>query len=256
MTCAPPPFLIVFYRNWLAFKEYALYSIVPDILDNVIWFAAFALGVGSMVTTGRDEYISFLVPGAVILTGLYYSSSEATYSLLPKLSKEGVWVAALGASVSLRQLMFGEVLWASVRGLFSALALYLICVLLGLVDQPAYALVGFVVVFISYFSFCSFGVMVTSFVKQSHLLSYYFVLWLSPSLLFSGIYFEVDKLPKTAEIVANFVPMTHSVSLMQKIYLDQQILVADVLTFSCIMVVLTSASLFIAHKNFKKRLFD
>lgn len=256
MLFAHLTFLVVVHRNWLVFKQYVAFSLVPDILDNLIWFGAFALGVGSMVTSGQDEYIRFLVPGAIILTGLYYSSSEMTYSLLPKLDSDGLWTSILSTPVSLKQLMLGETLWATLRGMFSAVCLYLICLTLGFIEQPIFSLLGFVIVFISYFAFCSFGMFMTSCIKKMQLFSYYWVLWLSPSMLFSGIYFEVSKLPKVAEAIASFVPMTHSVSMMQKIYLGKEILVTDILSFSAIMLALTAFSFIFAHKNFKKRLFD
>lgn len=247
----------VVLRNWYLFRQFFVSTLIPDIADNIFWFGAFAVGVGSMVASGGQEgYVQFLVPGAILMTGLYYASSEVTFSLLPKVKAGGVWHAALSTPIRLWQLMLGELVWASLRGVISAICLFVLALVLGLVDDPVKSLWIFPCAFLSYYAFCSVSMIVTSIIKHEQLFSYMFVFWLSPALLFSGAYFKLDTLPAWAGVVVNVIPMTHSITVVREIMLEGAPSSSSLVLFLAISLLMSGLSFALAHYFFKKRLFD
>jgi lipooligosaccharide transport system permease protein len=109
----------------------------------------------------------------------------------------------------------GELMWAVTRSLMYGSIFLLITLFFDtpltwrvLLALPAIALVGF--------CFAAIGLAFTSLIPIIDVYSYYFTLFLTPSFLFSDIFFPVaDRFPPALVAVAELTPLYRSVQLLR-----------------------------------------
>ena len=101
--------------------------------------------------------------------------------------------------------------------------------------------------------FATLGLLVTSFVKTINHFNFYMTGLISPMFFFSGVVFEIDRLPKNIQPIAEIVPLTHSVRLMRSICGDESTLLTNVWDIIYI-VVFTLVVGYFAVRRLKKRL--
>lgn len=101
--------------------------------------------------------------------------------------------------------------------------------------------------------FATLGLLVTSFVKTINHFNFYMTGLLSPMFFFSGVVFEVDRLPQNIQPIAEIVPLTHSVRLMRSICGDESTLLINLWDSLYILVFILVVGYF-AVRRLKKRL--
>jgi lipooligosaccharide transport system permease protein len=168
-----------------------------------------------------------------------------------------VYDGMLAAPITANDLIVGEIFWAGSKGLFfSTAVLSVLCIvsMFGQVIVPLpNALAAPIIGFINGMMFATIGLLVTSFVKTINHFNFYMTGLISPMFFFSGVVFEIDRLPENIQPIAEIVPLTHSVRLMRSICGDE----CSVLTAiwdGTYIVLFTVIVGYFAIKRLKKRL--
>lgn len=104
----------VFLRNWKT-------AFLPPALEPVVQMLAFGIGlgayVGAMQWHGNNvDYPSYMAPGILAQTCFYTSFFEGLYSAYVRMFYQKTWDGILATQVELHHIVWGEVLWASLRG--------------------------------------------------------------------------------------------------------------------------------------------
>jgi lipooligosaccharide transport system permease protein len=119
----------VYFRNWKT-------AFVPPALEPLVYFLAFGLGlagyVGTMTYGDRHiDYPTYVAPGLLAYTAFGTSFFEALYSAYVRMFYQKTWDGILATQVELPHLIWGEVLWAGVRG---AMNTAIVAVVLGVLN--------------------------------------------------------------------------------------------------------------------------
>jgi lipooligosaccharide transport system permease protein len=112
--------------------------------------------------------------------------------------------------LSFRQIVLGEILWATTKACLSGLVILIVFAIAGLIKSPWAPLI-LVLCFIEGILFASLGMLATSLAKSYEFFTYYFTLFISPMFLFSGTFFPLQGLSKYLTGLAWFLPLTHAV---------------------------------------------
>src|SRR5690606_21208989 len=104
----------VFLRNWKT-------AMLPPAMEPVVYFAAFGIGlatyVGGVPHEGRMvDYGSWVAPGMMAYTAFATPYYEALYSAYVRMFYQKTWDGILATQVEIRHLVWGEILWAALRG--------------------------------------------------------------------------------------------------------------------------------------------
>jgi lipooligosaccharide transport system permease protein len=213
-----PSALRVWQRNfWVHSKRWA-YALVPNFFEPVFYLLGLGVGLGFYVATGGEfgpSYLWFIAPGLVAAAAMNGASFESTYNVFIKLHFSRLYDAMIATRVNIEDVVVGELLWATTRatvygGVFLLITLFF--------DTPvtwrllpalgAIALVGF--------CFAAVGLAFTATIKVIDVYSYYFTLFLTPSFLFSDIFFPVaERFPPGLARVAEWTPLYRSVQLVR-----------------------------------------
>ncbi|MBL8995651.1 MAG: ABC transporter permease, partial [Spirochaetia bacterium] len=118
----------------------------------------------------------------------------------------------LTAPITVEDIFLGEILWASSKGFFFALAALGVAMAAGIIREPL-ALLTPIVGFLTGFLFAALSLWVTTLVKTIQHFNFYFSGILSPMFFFSGVVFPLNQLPHFLRPLAEILPLTHAVRL-------------------------------------------
>jgi lipooligosaccharide transport system permease protein len=206
-------FFPIWQRHWLVWKKVAAASIMGHLADPVIYLLGLGYGLGSLLPQmGGTSYMTFLAAGTVCYSTMNSASFEALYSGFARMHEQRTWEAILNTPITLDDVVLSEVLWAATKSLMSGIAVLVVIWLLGLSHSimslwmiPLALLVGL--------TFAGIGLIMTALAPSYDFFLYYFTLVITPMMMISGVFFPVNQLPPSFQIVANLLPLTHAIDL-------------------------------------------
>jgi lipooligosaccharide transport system permease protein len=223
---ATPPrlswrFTAVLWRNLLVWRKLAVPSLIGNIAEPLIILVAFGYGVGGLVGEVRGlPYIVFLASGSICMSTMYAASFEALYSAFSRMHVQKTWDGILNAPVRLDDIVLAELLWAALKGVFTAVAIAGVLIALDISRQPtlllAIPLLGLVGL-----TFAAIALIFNALAKGYDFFTYYFTLVLTPMTFLSGVYFPLDEMPAALQWVSAGLPLTAAVELIRPLVIGE-----------------------------------
>ena len=217
--------LPVFRRNLLVWRKLAIPSLVGNIAEPLITLVAFGYGLGALVgqvqmNGNTVPYILFLASGSICMSAMQAASFEALYSAFSRMQIQRTWDGIMNAPVQLDDVVFSEMLFAGFKSLFTTTVILLVMLALGisrspmlLLALPLLALVGVV--------FASIALIFNALAKGYDFFTYYFTLFLTPTMFLSGVFFPRDQLPGVMRVISDWLPLTAAVELIRPLFMGQ-----------------------------------
>ncbi len=211
----------VWYRNFFYYKKFFISAILMNFAEPILYIIAFGYGLGFFVgNVDGVPYLLFFAPAILCTTAMQGAVFEATYSSFTKLRVQKTFETIMMSPVSIEEIVAGEIFWAATRSFFGTLAVMIVLALLGLVQTPL-AWVALPFLFLLCLTMASISMVMTSFARDYDFFTYYFSLFVTPMSLLSGTFFPLSHFPKWAQIVAQFLPLTHAVIVARALFLDK-----------------------------------
>ena len=215
----------VFQRNLLVWRKLAIPSLLGNIAEPLMWLVAFGYGMGALVGTltingTTVPYILFLASGSICMSAMNAASFEALYSAFSRMHVQKTWDGIMNAPVSLDDIVMAEMLWAAFKALFTVTAILGVMLALDISHSPmlllAWPLLGLVGIV-----FSSVALIFNALAKGYDFFTYYFTLFLTPTMFLSGVFFPRDQLPGFIRVISEFLPLTAAVELIRPLFMDQ-----------------------------------
>ncbi|MES2977223.1 MAG: ABC transporter permease [Pseudomonadota bacterium] len=217
--------LPVFRRNLLVWRKLFIPSLVGNIAEPLITLVAFGYGLGALV--GQVQlggvavpYILFLASGSICMSAMNAASFEALYSAFSRMHVQRTWDGIMNAPVRLDDVVFGEMLWAAFKSLFTTTVILGVMLALGITTSPllllAWPLLGLVGIV-----FSSIALIFNALAKGYDFFTYYFTLFLTPTMFLSGVFFPRDQLPPVLRGLSEYLPLTAAVELIRPLFMGQ-----------------------------------
>ena len=217
--------LPVFRRNLLVWKKLAIPSLVGNIAEPLITLVAFGYGLGALIGSVNLNgtsvpYILFLASGSVCTSAMNAASFEALYSAFSRMQIQRTWDGIMNAPVQLDDVVFAEMMWAAFKSLFTSAVILAVMLALGISHSPmlllALPLLGLVGI-----TFSCIALIFNALAKGYDFFTYYFTLFLTPTMFLSGVFFPRDQLPGVMRVVSDWLPLTAAVELIRPLFLGQ-----------------------------------
>ena len=249
-----PSMLVRIYSVWFRhFKVYTRFIVsngLPPFLDPLIFLMGIGLGLGQFVNQiDGVPYIIFLASAIIIPPAMFTSAYECSFGTFIRLEFDKVYDGMLGASITTKDLLIGEILFGGTKGLFFSFCVLLVISLFGLVTYPM-AIFAPLIGFLTGLMFASLSLFVTSFVKTINHFSFYFTAFLTPMYFFSGVIFPLKNLPVNIRWISDIMPLTHPVNLARAFCTNK---FSFTLFFDLIYIIIFAL---FAITRLKKRLVD
>ncbi|UCE72727.1 MAG: ABC transporter permease [Nitrospiraceae bacterium] len=205
----------VWQRNFTVYKKLYKSSIAFNFVEPVLYLMALGFGLGAFVQEIQGmPYINFIAPGLVASSAMFATASECTYGTYVRMTYQKTFDAILATPINLADLVAGELIWGATKSMFYGAIIILVIAIFGLFQSPLIVL-AIPVLFIGGLIFAETAVIATALVPGIDSFSYFFTLLLTPSFLFSGIFFPLDTLPPIVAKIAYFTPLYHLVNVLR-----------------------------------------
>ena len=215
----------VFRRNLLVWRKLAVPSLVGNIAEPLITLVAFGYGLGALIgqvqlNGSAVPYILFLASGSICMSAMNAASFEALYSAFSRMNVQRTWDGIMNAPVRLDDVVFAEMLWAAFKSLFTSAVILGVMLALGITHTPMLILVlpllGLVGIV-----FASIALIFNALAKGYDFFTYYFSLFLTPTMFLSGVFFPRDQLPGVMRTISDWLPLTAAVELIRPLFIGQ-----------------------------------
>lgn len=208
----------VLRRNALVYLRRWRTAFLPPVMEPVVSFLAFGLGLNAYVDgvawNGTSvAYPTYVAPGILAYTAFGTPFFESLYAAYVRMFYQKTWDGILATQVELPHVVWGEVLWAGLRGFMnvSVVAVVLLVLhLFGWIDIqvewlplcPLIGLFGGVV-------FASFGLIFTAIVPSIDHMNYPTFLVGVPLSLISNTYFPLTTDEPVLRFAMGLNPIYH-----------------------------------------------
>ena len=215
----------VFRRNFLVWRKLAIPSLVGNIAEPLITLVAFGYGLGALVGSVNLNgvtipYILFLASGSVCASAMQAASFEALYSAFSRMHVQRTWDGIMNAPVRLDDVVFAEMLWAAFKSLFTSAVILAVMLALNISHSPLLLLVLPLLALVG-ITFSCIALIFNALAKGYDFFTYYFTLFLTPTMFLSGVFFPRDQLPVVMRVVSDWLPLTAAVELIRPLFLGQ-----------------------------------
>lgn len=209
----------IWKRNAIQFKRSWLISLFWIVIEPTFILGAMGFGLGSFITTiDGVAYAEFFFPSLLCISSMFVTYFVSTYDNFAKLTLENTFHTQILSPIEPREIVIGEIIWASTKGTLSAVGVSIIAAGLGLIETwrifPA-----FFVIFLSCFIFAAFGMIVTTYVRNFDQIIYPSSGLIIPMSLFSNTYFPIDSLPILLRYFITIFPLTNAVTIVRELIL-------------------------------------
>ena len=244
--------LYVWQRNFLVWRKLAIPSVLGNLADPMIYMFGLGYGLGSLMPqVNGGSYIFFLAGGTLCASTMNAATFETLYSGFSRMHIQRTWEAIMNAPVSLDDVLAGELVWAATKSLLSGTAILIVILLLGLAHAP-YVVLVLPVIFLAGLTFAALGLIMTTLAPSYDFFMYYFTLFITPMTLLSGVFFPLSQLPEPLQVAAQFLPLTHAVSLVRPLLAGD--IPPNALLHASVLVVITVIAFTVAVKLARRRL--
>ena len=184
---------LVYLRNWKT-------AFLPPAMEPVIFLLAFGLGLRGYVGTLEHQgvaidYTTYVAPGLIAYTGFSTPYYESLYSAYVRMFYQKTWDGILATQVELPHLVWGEILWAALRGVLNAaiVALVLASFTVAGIVQLRLEMLLWIPPLVAWAGLCfsAFGLVFTALVPAIDHMNYPVFLVGIPLGLVSNTYFPV-----------------------------------------------------------------
>ncbi|MFC4589570.1 ABC transporter permease [Sphaerisporangium corydalis] len=196
----------------------ALYSI----FEPVLYLLAIGVGVGRLVgdVAGVDVgYASFVAPGLLATAVMNSALHETMEAAFTKVRYDRFYQSVLVTPVTVTGVVVGEVAWAMLRGLITAVGFLVVITAFGLVPS-AWALATLPAALLVGFAFGACGLAVTTYIRGWHDFQYV-QLVLLPMFLFATTFYPVTVYPRVVQFVVELLPLYHAIQLLRGLALGR-----------------------------------
>jgi len=202
----------VFQRNFKVYTKLYKSSIVLNFVEPVLYLTAFGLGLGGFVSEINGvPYIKYIAPGMIASSAVFAAVYECTYGTFVRMTFQKTFDAILATPVGVDEVTAGELAFGAFKSVLYGTIIMIVITAFGLVRSPLVAL-AIPAVFVGGLLVAEICVCFVAIVPGIDSFNYFYTLFLTPMLLFSGIFFPLDGMPRFVAVIAGFTPLYHLVA--------------------------------------------
>lgn len=210
-------------RHLHMWRQHAGASLVGNVAEPLLYLLILGFGMGEMMDAsklpGEMSYRLFYGSGLLASVAMMSASFENLFGAFTRMMGQRTYEAMIATPIRLREVLYGDALYASVKATLASLAVPVVLLLVGEPVSPL-ILLGVPASFILGIFFGSAALLVMAHSPDYGWFNYYITLVITPMFLFGGVFFPLEVFGPYAEL-ARFVPLSIGVELQRSLILGQ-----------------------------------
>ena len=208
--------VIAYRRTWRG-------TVISSFINPIFYLAAMGAGLGQLVDDGSGgglpiPYLTFVASGLIAANAMQTGAGDGAFPVMAGLKWRKNFHGTITTPLGAEDIIWGRLIWAVGRLLFTLLVFVVIAVLFGALEAgPALLAIGPGVL-----TGIAFTTVITAWTlnqEDDRSLSSLFRFGIVPLFLFSGTFFPITDLPGWLQPVAFVTPLFHGVELARKVAL-------------------------------------
>ncbi|MFZ2619280.1 MAG: ABC transporter permease [Alphaproteobacteria bacterium] len=242
-------------RFWLEYRQVWQALLARDLLDRLVFLAAFGFGMGAIVKhMGEFSYLSYVATGIVCSSPMMTMTMAGTYGAFERFNSSRVWQSWLATPLTLRDILLAEIVYANVRAMPSVFILLGLVWALGELPNPWGILPAVPLLMLTNMVYGSVALCFTATTTRILYFAYVNTLWMMPMYLFSGVFYDLAQAPWWLQALANIYPLTHVLNVVRPLLLGQPVELTTMLLDVAILLAAFVVTFAYAVWKFKQRL--
>ena len=209
----------IWRRHLALYRKTWLTNLIPPVSEPIIYLIGFGLGFAPLISNVSSQgrtvgYLEFLAGGMIATGILFQSFFESVYGTFVRIRFQGVWKGMLTAPLCYADIFFGDLLWATSKGIITGTLTGIVALIWGILplrdllcDFPAIVLGSLV--------FSALGMLSAGIVRSIDEVNVPAFLLVVPMPLFGGAYFPRDSLPPLLRYSTDWLPFTALIDLLR-----------------------------------------
>ncbi|KUO64703.1 MAG: ABC transporter permease [Gracilibacter sp. BRH_c7a] len=211
----------VFNRNLKVFRKTWKSNLMFNFLEPVLYLWAMGFGLGIYINEINGlSYLEYLAPALIASSAMFATTYEMTYSSFTRMGYQKVFHGIAVTPVSMDDIVLGEIIYGTFKGVVYGLVFFLVVVIFGVVESPL-ALLMIIPLSLMALIFSNLSLIWTSIAPNYDSFGYFFTLFISPMFLFAGVFFPIENLPEGIHFLALLTPLYHTVAIIRPLVLGQ-----------------------------------
>jgi lipooligosaccharide transport system permease protein len=207
--------IMVYRHQWII--------IFSGVFEPIFYLIGIGLGIGGIVGAippefvgGRSDvsYLAYVAPALLATSAMNGAVFETIFNVFFKLNYAKTYDGVLATPMGITEIAIGEMLWALMRALLYAVAMFLIMFFAGLILSP-WGLLMVPAALLVAAAFAAAGLAGTSYLRTVNDFDVPMGLVVMPMFLFSGTFFPIDIYPEPLQWLMQINPLYHSISLIR-----------------------------------------
>lgn len=200
----------VVFRLWFA-------ELVPPLFGPLIMMSALGLGLGVFVDLeGGETYLAFLTPGILSIFPMMWAMFDCGWGAYGRMTMQNLYDAVIATPLNVEDVIAGEIMFGASRavlqGVHILVAAALFTAAYNVIESPL-AVFTIPLALLTGIIFGSIAMSFTAYAPSMSAYNFMFAFVINPMFWFSGAFYPLDRLPRSLEILAQFLPITHIVEL-------------------------------------------
>ena len=209
--------LKIWRRNFKVYTKLYKSSFALNFFEPLIYLLAFGFGLGGYVKDINGlPYIKFVARGIVATSAIFAAIYECTYGTYVRMVFQRTFDGILATPINLEDITLGEILWGATKSIVYGTTIIIVISFAGLVDS-IYIIFSIPFIFLSGLVFAEISIIVIMLLPGIDSFNYFYTLIITPSFLFSGLFFPIEGLHKIIKTIAFFNPFYHSVKICRNL---------------------------------------
>jgi lipooligosaccharide transport system permease protein len=207
--------LMVYRHGWMV--------IFSGFFEPVFYLFSIGIGLGAMVPSiDGISYTAFVVPGLLASSCMNGAITDGFFNIFFKLHFQKTYEGILATPMRVADIVFGEMLWAIMRGsLYAAGFLIVVWGVGAATSDPSllswWAVLAWPAAVIAATAFSASAVCITSFATKIQDFDFVIGLLVMPMFLFAGTFFPIETMPRAAQWAVEAVPLYHAVAMLRQL---------------------------------------
>ena len=212
---------MVFKRNLKVFRKTWKSNIMFNFLEPLLYLWAMGFGLGMYIAQINGlSYLEFLAPALIASSAMFSTCYEMTYNSFTRMGHEKIFHSIAVTPVSMDDIVFGETIYGTFKGVLYGIVFFLVVVFFGIVTSPM-AILLIVPLTLMTLIFSNLSLIWTSIAPNYDSFGYFFTLFISPMFLFAGVFFPVESLPEEVRFLPSLTPLYHAIAIIRPLILGQ-----------------------------------
>ena len=206
-------------RNVMVYRHQWI-IIISGVFEPIFYLLGIGLGIGGIIqevelADGRlVSYAAFVAPALLATAAMNGAVFETIFNVFFKLNYAKTYEGVLATPMGITEIALGEMMWALMRALLYAVAMFVIMLIAGLILSP-WGLLMVPAALLVAAAFAAAGLAGTSYLRTVNDFDVPMGLIVMPMFLFSGTFFPISIYPLPIQIFMQATPLYHAISLIR-----------------------------------------